>query len=301
MSKFSSAAPVTSTRISTVSDESRFFRRHDNLTLNGLLARHRHHNEGMDRTKDIVMKSDLPCIIVLAGGEGRRIGGQKPDTLLQGRPLIDHILHRLAAQGRVAISGDSQLAARLSLPFIADEGEHGGPLSGILSGLHWAEMQGMSEIISVPCDAPFAPFDLVEQLGAASATLAIARSGGRLHPTFGRWSTTLISALAAFHQHQGQRKMLDFIRQQPFEAVDWSSEPFDPLFNINTPFDLGIAEIIASTGAAPVHLDLEGLKCPMPALKTAKALDQLKTGENLLVSATDPLAGLDIPHLIHAG
>jgi tRNA 2-thiouridine synthesizing protein A len=45
-------------------------------------------------------------------------------------------------------------------------------------------------------------------------------------------------------------------------------------------------------------LDLTGLKCPLPALKTRKALNGLKAGEKLLVITTDPLASIDIPHLI---
>ena len=45
-------------------------------------------------------------------------------------------------------------------------------------------------------------------------------------------------------------------------------------------------------------LDLTGLKCPLPALKTRKALRPLKPGERLEVHCTDPLAVIDIPNLI---
>jgi tRNA 2-thiouridine synthesizing protein A len=46
-------------------------------------------------------------------------------------------------------------------------------------------------------------------------------------------------------------------------------------------------------------LDLTGLRCPLPALKTRKALKLLMTGDYLEVSCTDPLAVVDIPNLIH--
>jgi tRNA 2-thiouridine synthesizing protein A len=46
------------------------------------------------------------------------------------------------------------------------------------------------------------------------------------------------------------------------------------------------------------RLDLRGLKCPLPALKTRAALTRLRPGDVLLVECTDPLAGLDIPHLL---
>ena len=45
-------------------------------------------------------------------------------------------------------------------------------------------------------------------------------------------------------------------------------------------------------------LDLKGLKCPLPALRTAKALDRLAPGEGLVVMCTDPLAAIDIPNLL---
>jgi tRNA 2-thiouridine synthesizing protein A len=50
--------------------------------------------------------------------------------------------------------------------------------------------------------------------------------------------------------------------------------------------------------ATPTTLDLTGLKCPLPALRTAKALKQLSPGEALEVRCTDPLAVIDIPNLV---
>ena len=45
-------------------------------------------------------------------------------------------------------------------------------------------------------------------------------------------------------------------------------------------------------------LDLAGLKCPLPALKTRKALKSLSIGDRLEVLCTDPLSVIDIPNLI---
>jgi tRNA 2-thiouridine synthesizing protein A len=49
---------------------------------------------------------------------------------------------------------------------------------------------------------------------------------------------------------------------------------------------------------AEICLDLRGLKCPLPALKTRAALARLAPGSTLVVACTDPLAGIDIPHLL---
>jgi tRNA 2-thiouridine synthesizing protein A len=45
-------------------------------------------------------------------------------------------------------------------------------------------------------------------------------------------------------------------------------------------------------------LDLSGLKCPLPVLRTRKALKSLAPGDRLEVRCTDPLALIDIPHLV---
>lgn len=49
----------------------------------------------------------------------------------------------------------------------------------------------------------------------------------------------------------------------------------------------------------PPVLDLTSLKCPLPALKTRKALKAMMPGERLRVRCTDPLAIIDIPALVH--
>ena len=46
------------------------------------------------------------------------------------------------------------------------------------------------------------------------------------------------------------------------------------------------------------QLDLIGLKCPLPVLRTRKALQSLKPGEQLEVLCTDPLSVIDVPNLI---
>jgi tRNA 2-thiouridine synthesizing protein A len=50
---------------------------------------------------------------------------------------------------------------------------------------------------------------------------------------------------------------------------------------------------------AETTLNLRGLKCPLPALRTRKALKAMAPGEILVVECTDPLAGIDIPNLLN--
>jgi tRNA 2-thiouridine synthesizing protein A len=58
------------------------------------------------------------------------------------------------------------------------------------------------------------------------------------------------------------------------------------------------ADSAIGTAMAETLLDLKGLKCPLPALKTRKALSRLAAGDELVVECTDPLAGIDIPNLL---
>ena len=46
-------------------------------------------------------------------------------------------------------------------------------------------------------------------------------------------------------------------------------------------------------------INLRGLKCPLPALRTRKALGGMQSGDILIVECTDPLAGIDIPNLLN--
>ncbi|AXS38870.1 sulfurtransferase TusA family protein [Breoghania sp. L-A4] len=43
-------------------------------------------------------------------------------------------------------------------------------------------------------------------------------------------------------------------------------------------------------------MDLRGLICPLPVLKTAKAMKPMAAGARVLVEVTDPMARIDIPH-----
>jgi tRNA 2-thiouridine synthesizing protein A len=54
----------------------------------------------------------------------------------------------------------------------------------------------------------------------------------------------------------------------------------------------------AKAGTGPAAVNLRGLKCPLPALKTRKLLSRMSRGELLVVECTDPLAALDIPNLL---
>jgi tRNA 2-thiouridine synthesizing protein A len=51
------------------------------------------------------------------------------------------------------------------------------------------------------------------------------------------------------------------------------------------------------SGALAELLDLTGLKCPLPALYTRRALERAEPGTALEVLSDDPMAAVDLPHM----
>lgn len=107
--------------------------------------------------------------VVLAGGQGRRMGGADKGLLpLRGQPLIAWVLARLALQvDEVLISANRNLEQYQSLgyPVLTDPlPDFPGPLAGLLRAL---ETASNPLVLSVPCDTPFLPPDLVNRLAAA--------------------------------------------------------------------------------------------------------------------------------------
>ena len=184
--------------------------------------------------------------VILAGGQGRRMGGVDKACLpLAGRPLIAHVMDRLEPQvERLAISANGD-AARFGfgVPVLVDVAGMG-PLAGIYAALSWAEPLGATAVLSAPVDAPFLPGDLCPRLclaaEAAPEGLALARAGGRVHPTFGLWPVGLRGALAAFLASGVKPKVMDFaVAHGAVEAGFAEALAFE---NLNTPEDLARAE-----------------------------------------------------------
>jgi len=180
---------------------------------------------------------------ILAGGQGRRMGGADKALIpLAGRPLIAHAIDRLEPQvERLALSanGDPARLARFGLPVLPDQSISQGPLSGLLAALDWAAPLGATHLVTAPTDAPFLPPDLTPRLLLAG-DLALARSGGNDHPTFGLWPVALRDALRAFLASGAKTSVRAFADAQGAARADF---PQDGAFtNVNTPQDLATAE-----------------------------------------------------------
>jgi molybdopterin-guanine dinucleotide biosynthesis protein A len=193
------------------------------------------------------MTGPLPDVtgIVLAGGQGRRMGGVNKGLVdLAGMPMVAHVLARLVPQvGDVLINANQNLDRYRALghPVVPDAvGGFAGPLAGLHAGMSRANREF---VVTVPCDSPFLPRDLVARLrvklGEKGAQLAVAKTFDQPHPVFALVRRDLLPNLGAFLE-RGGRKIDAWYAALSFVEVAFDDEA-DAFRNINTTDELAAA------------------------------------------------------------
>ena len=191
-----------------------------------------------------------PPGFILAGGRSNRMGGgDKGLLLLDGQPLLAHVIARIAPQASAKAingNGDAGRFRNLGLPVVPDTiAGFPGPLAGILAGLTWAKQfhPGANHILTVPCDTPFLPRDLVSRLSRdlarTGAEIAIARDAGTVHPFIGLWPLALAGRLADAISRDGTRSVHQWLQSCRICQTVFAAEHFR---NINTPAELAAAQ-----------------------------------------------------------
>ncbi|HWS12387.1 MAG TPA: molybdenum cofactor guanylyltransferase MobA [Rhodocyclaceae bacterium] len=176
--------------------------------------------------------------LILAGGQGRRMGGiDKGLQPFRGRPMVEWVVERLAPQvGALLINCNQNLDAyaRLGHAVVPDRiGGFAGPLAGLHAGLGEARTP---LVATAPCDSPFLPPDLVSRLRAAleaqQAQLAVARTGTQPHPVFSLCRRDLLDHLSQYLAGGGRKIDAWYAALRVAEvAFDDEAEAFA---NINT-------------------------------------------------------------------
>ncbi|NIC40334.1 molybdenum cofactor guanylyltransferase MobA [Aquabacterium sp. A08] len=192
--------------------------------------------------------------LVLAGGRGTRMGGvDKGLQNHQGTPLALHALLRLQLQQGQRLAGamvnaNRNLAAyeAFGVPVWPDSLDgYAGPLAGFLTGL---EHCNTSYLLTVPCDCPLYPLDLLERLAqaleqhGAEIAMAAAPEGGaglRPQPVFCLLRVDLLESLVRYTQ-AGGRKIDAWTAQHATVLVPFDQPGDDPraFCNANTPQEL---------------------------------------------------------------
>jgi molybdopterin-guanine dinucleotide biosynthesis protein A len=196
-----------------------------------------------------IMKTIKPPCMILAGGRSSRMGGGDKGLLrLDRQPMLAHVIARIRPQvSKIAINanGDGGRFRQFDLPVMPDTiAGLPGPLAGILAGLIWARSlcPQASHILTVPCDTPLLPHDLVHRLCGkleqSGAEVAVARDIDTIHPVIGLWSVALTERLRHAVTKDGVRSVHRFLERCRTDEVIFENADFR---NINTLDDLNKA------------------------------------------------------------
>jgi len=193
--------------------------------------------------------------LVLAGGLARRMGGADKGLVpLAGRPMVEHVIEALRPQvGSILLSANRNYGsyAGYGYPVIADDlGDYQGPLAGVAAALRQCTPEFL---VTVPCDAPLLPPDLVVRLlaarGAGDADAAVVHDGRRLQPVFlllhGRVAPSLEAYLGG-----GGRRVDGWLTRLRTAVADFSDRA-GAFVNVNDPDDRRAveAQLLSSGGA----------------------------------------------------
>ncbi len=179
--------------------------------------------------------------VILAGGKGRRMGGlDKGLVEYQQKPLVAHVIERLEPQvGRLLINANRNADQYQSygFPVIADQlADYQGPLAGFSAAMMAAKTD---YVLTVPCDGPLLPTDLVSRLVKAmdrqKAKISVAHDGQRLQSVYALIKRDLLPSLQACIQ-TGQRRVDVWYASQAIALSDFSDTP-ESFSNINFPED----------------------------------------------------------------
>ncbi len=176
--------------------------------------------------------------VILAGGQGLRMGGQDKGLLAyQGQAMVSHVIGALQGQvSQIMINANrhhSEYQA-FGYPVISDTlSDYQGPLAGMQTGLQYCQTE---LCLFVPCDTPNLPKDLVSKLSDALLTqqvdITIARSQ-QVHPVICLMRVACLNSLEQFLA-QGQRKVLDWQTSMSHCIVDFAAQSVQ-FNNLNTP------------------------------------------------------------------
>lgn len=185
-------------------------------------------------------------VVVLAGGEGRRMGGGKPLRFFRGRTLIAHALDRAfswSSQVAVSVRSPEQVGS-VAAPLVLDTPGIEGPLAGLSAALSFARDLGVGRLLTLPCDMPGLPDDLarrLEQAAVPGAGVAIAMCGGRLHPVSAVWDVEVQASLSGYLAG-GRSSVRGFGETIGMKAVVWDDAYATAFQNFNTQTELSCAD-----------------------------------------------------------
>jgi molybdenum cofactor guanylyltransferase len=179
--------------------------------------------------------------VILAGGQGRRMGGQDKGLIeFDGQPLVAILIDRLEPQiSNIMINANRNRERYLAFgyPVVSDQlDDYQGPLAGFACAMNAVDTDF---ILTLPCDGPLLASDYVTRFITSQvqtgAPICVADDGERLQPVHALIRIDLLSSLNAY-LNSGDRKIDRWYAMHDFAHTDFS-DCVDMFRNINTPSD----------------------------------------------------------------
>jgi len=203
----------------------------------------------------MTISKDNVTAVILAGGKGRRLDGQDKGLVeLNDIPLIEYVLERITPQVNTLIINANRNQAhyeKYGYSVISDHlSDFQGPLAGVVAAM---TAVNTSYLLTLPCDAPFIPHDLVDRMLSQLAMqfpanhskdvqtkdvqtkkemIVVAHDGKQLQTVHALIPVALLQSLQTF-LHTDQRKVEDWYQQHELLITDFSDIPH-AFVNINT-------------------------------------------------------------------
>jgi molybdopterin-guanine dinucleotide biosynthesis protein A len=184
---------------------------------------------------------------VLAGGLGSRLGGEKAQANVAGRPLISYAVAAAQAAGleTVVVAKPETELPEFDAPVLLEPQEQHHPLCGVLAALD----AGADAVLALACDMPFLEPGLLDWLAKLDGAVVL-QVADRLQPLPGRYPAPSRDRIAeAIDEGESMTATLISLRARRIGTADLErfGEPARMLFNVNEPVDLRYAERMLAT------------------------------------------------------
>ncbi len=177
----------------------------------------------------------LTSAIILAGGEGKRAGGRDKGLIpWQGKPMVEHIIQALKPQADeilISCNRNHELYSQYDLPAIKDNREgFQGPLLGLLSVYSHCKFD---YVVTVPCDCPKLPDDLVSRLHQSlkNYDIAVVEDGAGIQPLFLLCRKSVIASIDTYLS-EGNRSVRGWLSGHRWTTADFMDLK-DGFLNLN--------------------------------------------------------------------
>ena len=186
-------------------------------------------------------------VAIQAGGRSSRMGRDKALLPLGGKPLIEHVIQRVAGLGDEVLITTNRPDdyAFLGLRMVGDRQPGAGALDGLLTALEAARGD---RVLLLACDMPFVSRPLLDHMAGidSDAEVVIPRRGEKLQPLHAIYAASCAASVREA-LNAGEKRMISFFPSiQTWIVEQEILDQYDPnglsFFNVNTPDDLVQAE-----------------------------------------------------------